>query len=410
MHTLIDNLTPVPSWIHQREESLTPSMSFAAAAKLWIESKVATPSRKSYATGYIRRTTETGYRNDLGSLNLFFAETKLRDIRLDHLARYQRLRVQGAAPFIRKRRPQDKEATPCPAKPKQVNQELGMLVRILKKAKLWGDDQQGVYEPLIEDMEEIPRALTPQQQRHWLDTSRSHPRWNVVHWYSLLAFDTCMSTNEIRALRLGDINLQQRVLTVPVEGAKNRYRHRSIPIVSEGAMWALESLMRRAIDLGAGDPTHYLFPSRATVGHWNPTLPMTVSGIKKQWEEVRAAANLTWFRQYDCRHTAITRLAEGGTPLATIMRRAGHVSAKMTDHYTHISDQMQIQSVRAAQQYNGRYQPDFPMVGIPTTSSASLIEQLRALQQQLGVSTEDMREALNQPGTVGFATKGGLRG
>jgi len=73
---------------------------------------------------------------------------------------------------------------------------------------------------------------------------------------------------------------------------------------------------------------------------------MTVSGLKKPWEEVREASKLTWFRQYDCRHTAITRLAEGGTPLATIMKRAGHISPKMTDHYTHISDQSQIQSVR----------------------------------------------------------------
>jgi hypothetical protein len=80
---------------------------------------------------------------------------------------------------------------------------------------------------------------------------------------------------------------------------------------------------------------------------------MTESGIKKLWEEVRLASGLREFRPYDTRHTAITRPAEGGVPISTIMKRAGHVSAKMTDHYTHISDASQIQSVRTAQRYNG---------------------------------------------------------
>jgi integrase len=109
----------------------------------------------------------------------------------------------------------------------------------------------------------MSRALTPEEQRRWLDAARSSPRWDVVYWYSLLAFDTCMSTNEIRALRLGDVNLQQRVLTVPVEGSKNFHRHRSIPIVSDGALWAVDSLLRRARELGAREPQHYLFPFKS---------------------------------------------------------------------------------------------------------------------------------------------------
>jgi integrase len=73
-----------------------------------------------------------------------------------------------------------------------------------------------------------------------------------------------MSTNEIRELRLGDFNLQQRRLTVPPEGSKNRYRQRTIPIVSPDALWALEQLLQRAREMGARDPQHYLFPFKVT--------------------------------------------------------------------------------------------------------------------------------------------------
>jgi len=39
------------------------------------------------------------------------------------------------------------------------------------------------------------------------------------------------------------------------------------------------------------------------------------------------------------RHTAFTRWAEAGIPIATMMARGGHCSPKMTAHYTHISMQ-----------------------------------------------------------------------
>jgi hypothetical protein len=124
---------------------------------------------------------------------------------------------------------------------------------------------------------------------------------------------------------------------------------------------------------------------------------MTVSGLKKPWEEVREASKLTWFRQYDCRHTAITRLAEGGTPMATIMKRAGHVSPKMTDHYTHISDQSEIQSVRTAQHYNGCLGPNrgttwsTPAAPQPVDMVGQL---LKTMQEQFGLTPEQVRDAL----------------
>lgn len=396
------------SWIDEKDQQITPGMKFEEAGRLWIESRVLVVGGKR-ARGYIRKNTELTYRNELAGLNLFFAETRLCDIRLDHFTKYQRLRIAGAEPFIRRRRPHE-EPGPCPVKAQQVNQELGLLVRILKKARIWTDEQAHLYEPLIEEIPEIQRALRPEEQRHWLNVARSSPRWNVVHWYSILAFDTCMSTNEIRALRLCDINLQQRMITVPVEGAKNAHRHRLIPIASEDAMWALECLMHRAQQMGSYQPQHYLFPLKMSHTVF-PDRPMTVAGLKKPWYEARQASKLTWFRQYDCRHTAITRLAEAGVPIPTIMKRAGHISPKMTDHYTHISDQTQVDSVRMAQRYNGglgiqgqsgfaysqpptRYAPPPPQPPAAVDPAALIGQMLRTLQEQCGVTAEQLRDAL----------------
>jgi len=205
------------------------------------------------------------------------------------------------------------------------------------------------YRPLREEISEIPRALTPGEQEKWLQTAARHPRWQLVYWYSLLAFDTCMGTNEIRTLQLRHVNLNGRTVTVSREGAKNKHRHRTIEIVDDRVLFALENLMRRAAELGATEPHHYLFPFKH---HGSKTAfpgrPMTESGLKKPWQEVREASCLKSFRMYDTRHTAITRLAEAGVSLQLIMKRAGHISPQMTDHYTHLSAGFEIAEMKRA--------------------------------------------------------------
>ena len=119
--------TPAPgrrlSWIDEKDHAITPGTKFEEAGRLSIESRVMFTATGKRARGYIRKNTEMSYRNELGALNLFFGETRLCDIRLDHFTKYQRLRIAGAEPFIRKRRPHE-EPGPCPVKAQQVNQEL----------------------------------------------------------------------------------------------------------------------------------------------------------------------------------------------------------------------------------------------------------------------------------------------
>jgi integrase len=70
---------------------------------------------------------------------------------------------------------------------------------------------------------------------------------------------------------------------------------------------------------------------------------MTKFAMKNNWNYIRKLAGLPKLRIYDLRHTAITRLAEKGVPIAMIMAFAGHISAKMSQHYTTVS----MQALRA---------------------------------------------------------------
>jgi integrase len=327
---------------------ITAETPFSEAADLWLGSLSSTDESGKTTFRRVRKSTEDGYRGNVVTLKLFFRDKRLADIRLDHITQYETLRAAGDEPFVRYRRPQDAKPrvgpngeelpplgkTPCIAQPKQVNKEIGVLKRILKAGRVWGEEQDQCHQPLLEEESDIPRALTKEEQAHWLRVARSSARWETVYHYSALAFATCMSTNEIRSLRLSDIHLDAGYINIPWSGSKNKYRHRVVQIGTEGddAYHAVQWLLNRASTLGANLPNHHLFPFRERScrkgekagwgrrpSDFDPSRPMTVSGIKKLWDEVREASKLTYFRQYDTRHTAITRLAEEGIPIGVIM-------------------------------------------------------------------------------------------
>ena len=63
------------------------------------------------------------------------------------------------------------------------------------------------------------------------------------------------------------------------------------------------------------------------------------------WRKLTPAAGLKGFRFHDCRHHAITELAESQASDATIMALAGHVSRKMLEHYSHVRQEAKRDAV-----------------------------------------------------------------
>src|SRR6202034_1484706 len=63
------------------------------------------------------------------------------------------------------------------------------------------------------------------------------------------------------------------------------------------------------------------------------------------WRKLTAAAGIKGFRFHDCRHHAITELAESQASDSTIMALAGHVSRKMLEHYSHVRQEAKREAV-----------------------------------------------------------------
>jgi len=306
-------------------EPLDSSLSFETAAEQWLNSRTMAPGSRAR---YISPRTLWDLQQYVRALSRKFGPVPLNQIHIGLLREYQRERSQT-----------------CGAN--KINQELGTLLRIMKRGRAWTADLEECYEPLQHEEADIPHAMTPEEQKKFLEVASSREEWQFVYHYSLLALATSASNCEMRGLRVGDVNLYSRVLHIRRDHAKNRYRMRTIPMHDE-AVWAANRLLERARTLGASSPHHFLMPFRLSPNQWDLDQPMSNSGMRKAWEAVREAADVPWLRIHDLRHTAITRMAEAGVPIPVMLSMAGHISTRMQQHYTAISIFAKRRAVEAA--------------------------------------------------------------
>ncbi len=69
------------------------------------------------------------------------------------------------------------------------------------------------------------------------------------------------------------------------------------------------------------------------------------SSRRTAWRKLTEVAGIKGFRFHDCRHHAITELAESQASDSTIMALAGHVSRKMLEHYSHVRQEAKREAV-----------------------------------------------------------------
>lgn len=300
--------------------AVTPRDSFAAAAERWLEFRrfdcSVLPSGAKRRHRYVSERTLKSYTQYIRVLNRFFGDMPIAEIDSNQLRKFQRARASEVGP-------------------NKINQELGLLIQVLKRANVWSADMTEAYEPLQYEEGEIPRALSSEQQEHFLSVASSEQRWRVVYCYALTVLNTTASSYEMRGLRIGDVSRGDAMIYIC--WGKNKYRVRSVPLLEDGE-WAVAQLVERARSLGARDPQHYLFPLRVQTNLWDTSRPVSDWGLVKPWNEVRSAAGFPWFQMNALRHTALTRYAEAGTPMEIMQSYAGHISEKMTRHYVQISE------------------------------------------------------------------------
>lgn len=305
---------------------------FPDAAKEWLKSRLRLSTR-----------SRNGYHDHIKHLTGFFGLMRLREIHLGHVVTYQRSRQEQirsskqhrAATRTVERRESDGASG--------INHEVSCLAQVLGRAGLWAEIKR-FYEPLPLPKGSIGIALTAEEEGHLFKVASSRPRWLIAYCCSLISRNTTAGPSEIRYLRLCDVELDtDRGSFIHIEeGVKNEFRKRPVPLNRDGE-WAVRTLLERARELGAEDPTHYLLPHRAHErgAKPDPTRPMG-SWKKAHYAMCKEAGKkfprLVHLRRYDFRHTAATELLENpAVSFTTIEHVMGHrLSSKTKRKYDHV--------------------------------------------------------------------------
>lgn len=165
------------------------------------------------------------------------------------------------------------------------------------------------------------RPLTDRDMKKYLDYVAEHDRQMLVA--SLFQFFLLMRPGqELRLMKVQDIDLHRKAAYVPDNNAKMRKRVVTIPL-------ALEELILNA-NLLAFPANFYIFGKHGEPG------PVTLgkNHFNRKFRIYRDILNLSdKYSFYSLKHTGAGILMESGATLAELMNQLGHTSFESTIHY-----------------------------------------------------------------------------
>lgn len=230
--------------------------------------------------------------------------------------------------YKRERRAQTTRAG-RPLSPATINRELAALSKIFTlaiHARLTDSNPvRQVAKLRLRNGRE--RILTPAEETRLFDALAFYPTLRLI---VLIALHTGLRQGEILKLRRADLDLSARLLHV--RDTKSG-RDRVVPLSS-----ALHA------ELAAqGSDGDWLFPGRRAGQH--------LTEIKRAWTSSLRAAGISSLTFHDLRHTAATRLAEVGADAFTIAAILGHSDLRMTQRYTHATDERRRAAIEQIGQF-----------------------------------------------------------
>jgi integrase len=200
---------------------------------------------------------------------------------------------------------------------KTINLEVGTLRALLLRNRLWEPIRQDVRMLKVEDTP--GKALTHEEEEQLLAACRES-RSRGLYPSVVLTLNTGMRSAELRWLQWKQIDL--RAGSIRVGRSKTAAgAGRTIPLNRR----ALEALKDWAARFEDRELEHYVFPSEKYGQNGspyaiNPAKPMGT--LKEGWEIARKRSGIQC-RFHDLRHTACTRLLEGGVPFAILAQIMG---------------------------------------------------------------------------------------
>ena len=188
--------------------------------------------------------------------------------------------------------------------------EIGILRRILKRAKRWHFVEDEI--PHLPERRDIGRALQSEEKLHLLKLAQSKPEWETAYLASVLTLNTAMRGWEIKQLRWRDVDLLDRSLVN--RRSKTLAGERVIPL-NANAYNAIMRLREHARKLFGADlqPDWHVFPSAEGYSKPDPTKPMT--GWRSAWRTftraLRCPACHRRVTEFTITETELHRLEEG---------------------------------------------------------------------------------------------------
>lgn len=277
---------------------------FAFAAKSWIEMKATTLAPKSIKIAEL----------SLKHLNPIFGRKLVCDIVAEDIALYQRMRLREEAA------------------PKSINLEVGTLRSVLRRSGHWAALLPNFA--MLPVPEDVGIQLTVAEVDRLVKACRESTARPLAP-FVILALETGARYTTIRLLQWKNVNLEDRCLQWGKDKTKAG-SYRMIPLNTKAtamlSLWA-SSFPERT-------PDHYVFPTE-TGRVLDPTMP--VIDNKTAWRTAKRRAKVKC-RFHDLRHTAVSRMLDGGAPMAKVAKIVGwspSTTIKMVSRYAHFSlDQM----------------------------------------------------------------------
>jgi integrase len=124
-----------------------------------------------------------------------------------------------------------------------INKEVRLWAQILRKAKLWQRLSHD-YRPLKTKVSDVGESLTREELRHLADTARSDVAWEAAFYGSVLAANTGLRGGEIKKLRIGSIDLENRRLRILRGDAKSDASARTIELNRDACEAAARLIFR----------------------------------------------------------------------------------------------------------------------------------------------------------------------
>lgn len=254
--------------------------------------------------------TLAAYRQDLAEFCRFFSGRMIDAITGDELVSY----AQHLA--------SERKLAPATVK-RRLACVRAMFTRLLRRGRLPVNPFANV-ELRIRLPNRLPRCLGAGEVRAMLRAAEM--ACSTTRLAALLLIATGLRVSELAAIRLGDIDIEQRAIRIFGKGSRERQ-----VFLSDDAM---TDLLKRyvAAKHPTGRPSDRLFVN--TQG-----LPAVSSCIRSR---IKALANSGGLARkitpHMLRHTAATALLEAGVDIRIVQRLLGHQTIATTQIYTHVSD------------------------------------------------------------------------